>query len=892
MPERLQSRKEHSALPLVIGCLLAVIAGVSALWLYHVEQRVVGSVTAATVIPLIGLLAWSTRKLRLDWARTRERERWLDTTLRSIDDAVVSADRHGRITFMNPVAQQLTGCSEDEARGRRLGDVFKTVERKTREPLDDPVERILASGTQAGTSVKALLLARDGVERTIAERTAPLRDESCALVGAVVVFRDVTEQELAESALRASQSMFRLITDHISDLIAVIDLDGRRIYNSASYERILGAPSALYRTDSFADVHPDDRDFIRGIFAETIRTGIGQRAEYRLVSANGECVYVESVGSVIKDAAGKVEKVLVVSRDIGERRHAEARIRSEKEFSETLINSMPGIFYLYDWRRTILRWNKNFETVTGYTAEEIPRLDPLDFFAPEQKQLVHQRMLKCFAEGSADVEVFIVAKDGRRTPFYVTGLRIAVGERHCMLGVGIDISERLRAEETLRSTMRRLGRQNKVLSEQARSPGITETDLESAYRKITELAANTLEVSRASIWFYNGDQNSVRCADLFETLHQRHSAGVELAANAYPHYFAALATERAIAATDAFTDERTSEFAEGYLRPLGIGAMLDAPIRMGGKMVGVFCNEHTGTPRVWTPDEQNFAGSMADLVSLSLEVFQRRQAEAALREARDNLEIKVEQRTQALKEANEQLKELDRLKSEFVAMMSHELRTPLNSIIGFTGILRQGLAGALNDEQLKQLGMVQFSAKHLLGLINDLLDLSRIESGRMEVEREPFALEDVVREVVESLKPIAQQKKLSLESRLDPPAIALCGDRKKTFQILLNLANNAVKFTERGGVRIEVRADAASVVIDVIDTGIGIRPESMANLFEAFRQVDGSARRTYEGTGLGLYLCRKLASLLSGEIHAGSEFGAGSRFTVTLPREIPSPTTP
>jgi signal transduction histidine kinase len=283
---------------------------------------------------------------------------------------------------------------------------------------------------------------------------------------------------------------------------------------------------------------------------------------------------------------------------------------------------------------------------------------------------------------------------------------------------------------------------------------------------------------------------------------------------------------------------------------------------------------------------------MADLVSLSLEVFQRRQAEAALREARDNLEIKVAERTQELQEANKQLKELDRLKSEFVAMMSHELRTPLNSIIGFTGILRQGLAGPMNDEQLKQLGMVQFSAKHLLGLINDLLDLSRIESGRMEVEHESFALEEVVGEVAQSLEPLAQQKKLTLESQLDPPAIALRGDRKKTFQILLNLANNAVKFTERGGVHIGVRADAASVTIDVIDTGIGIKPESMANLFEAFRQVDGSARRTYEGTGLGLYLCRKLASLLGGRIHAESEFGAGSRFTVTLPREVPTLPTP
>ena len=218
---------------------------------------------------------------------------------------------------------------------------------------------------------------------------------------------------------------------------------------------------------------------------------------------------------------------------------------------------------------------------------------------------------------------------------------------------------------------------------------------------------------------------------------------------------------------------------------------------------------------------------------------------------------------------------------------SHELRTPLNSIIGFTGILRQGLAGPLNDEQMKQLGMVHFSARHLLTLINDLLDLSRIESGKMDVVREDFKIADVVAEVAQSLAPMAAQKHLALETTLDDPALVLHSDRKKCFQVLLNLANNAVKFTDTGRVVLAVRTVADRVELSVTDTGIGIKPENMPQLFEAFRQLDGSARRVYEGTGLGLYLCKQLAAMLGGGITAESAIGKGSRFALTLPRIAP-----
>jgi signal transduction histidine kinase len=454
-----------------------------------------------------------------------------------------------------------------------------------------------------------------------------------------------------------------------------------------------------------------------------------------------------------------------------------------------------------------------------------------------------------------------------------------------VLGVGVDISARLAAEEALRATMRRLERQNIALSEQSRSSALLGGNPEDSLRAIAELAAETLQTARTSIWFYNEPRTHLSCAHLFERETRRHSMGLELAAADYPAYFDALDDERAIAADDAATDPRTREFLPGYLTPLGITSMLDAPIRVGGRMVGVVCNEHIGPARTWEPDEENFAGSVADLVSLALEVANRRRAEDALREAHASLEIRVADRTRDLAAANERLQELDRLKSEFLATMSHELRTPLNSIIGFTGILRQGLAGPLNDEQKKQLGMVQFSARHLLGLINDLLDLSRIESGRMGIDREDFPIAEVVAEVVQSLTPMAGQKNLALETETDDPALVLHSDRKKCFQILLNFANNAVKFTNAGRVLIAVQATAASVEISVTDTGIGIKPDSMAQLFEAFRQVDGSARRVYEGTGLGLYLCKKLASMLGGSVSAASDFGHGSRFAFTLPRE-------
>ncbi len=261
-------------------------------------------------------------------------------------------------------------------------------------------------------------------------------------------------------------------------------------------------------------------------------------------------------------------------------------------------------------------------------------------------------------------------------------------------------------------------------------------------------------------------------------------------------------------------------------------------------------------------------------------------AEEALRKAHEELEAKVAERTGELARANIKLKEIDRLKSEFLATMSHELRTPLNSIIGFTGIILKGIAGEINEEQRKQLSMVYGSAKHLLSLINDILDLSRIESGRMEIAVENFHIEEIVSQVEQLLSPMVTQKGLQFITEIQDGIPELRSDRKKIFQILLNLVNNSVKFTNEGEIKIKCRAEDNNLFVTISDTGIGIKEENMAYLFEAFRQIDGTAQRRYQGAGLGLYLCKKLVSLLGGEIWAQSEYGKGSRFMFKLPLKI------
>ncbi|MDD5676509.1 MAG: transporter substrate-binding domain-containing protein [Kiritimatiellae bacterium] len=278
------------------------------------------------------------------------------------------------------------------------------------------------------------------------------------------------------------------------------------------------------------------------------------------------------------------------------------------------------------------------------------------------------------------------------------------------------------------------------------------------------------------------------------------------------------------------------------------------------------------------------------LQAIVRDITGRKRVEEALRATQAGLERRVVERTAELASAKERAESADRVKSAFLATMSHELRTPLNSIIGFTGLLLQGLAGPLNVEQTKQLHMVKASGQHLLDLINDVLDISKIEAGQIEIVNATFDLTESVRKVVHTVTPLADRKQLPLIMQIAPEISQINSDRRRVEQILLNLLSNAIKFTEKGKVTLTVdivpgtrQIPHAACRISVADTGPGIKREDLAKLFLPFRQLDTGLTRQHEGTGLGLAICKRLAERLGGAITVESEWGKGSTFQFTLP---------
>lgn len=654
------------------------------------------------------------------------------------------------------------------------------------------------------------------------------------------------ERRETDAELRAATERFNQIADNIQEVFWMLDLQDQRItYISPAYEIVWGRScQSLYQNaqDYIDAILPEDRHIMfEGLERQMRGERIGM--EYRIQRPTGEIRWIWDRSFPIFDEHGVVVRTAGVATDMTAEKLANLELEALNHELEKRVEERTAQVKQSEMTYRALFENSNdaifLLSPNGHEISANRRAaDMLEYSLDEYLELANrERNAVVSPEQRADAsERFAAAIRGEAVPLYERTLVTRSGRR---LDVEINLS-------TVRDV------NGEIIM------------LQSVVRDITERKRAQEMIRRSSEIFSQFMRRSPIYAYVKEV-----SPDNSLVLQASDNFSEMIGVPGTNMIGRNMFELFPPEFASKIIAD-------DWDVVAKGDMIQV---EELMNGRIYTTIKfPILLGDQTLLAGYTIDITDRKQAEEILRESRDELRL-----------ANAALEKASRLKDEFLASMSHELRTPLTGILGLSEALQMQTYGALSEKQLKSIKTIETSGRHLLELINDILDLSKIEAGKLDLVLEPCSIQSVCQSSLQLVKGMSQQKKINVQFTMDPPSMVIQADMRRLKQMLVNLLSNAIKFTPAGGqvgLAVDGMSQEGSIRMSVWDTGIGIQSSEMDRLFKPFTQLDSSLARQYSGTGLGLSLVHRMADLHGGRVEVESVPGQGSRFTLVLPAAV------
>ncbi|MBK9925880.1 MAG: PAS domain S-box protein [Anaerolineales bacterium] len=570
--------------------------------------------------------------------------------------------------------------------------------------------------------------------------------------------------------------------------------------------------------------------------------------------------------------------VNIYGRDITERKKAEQQLRqSEEKFSKTFRSSPAALLVTRLADGKYLEVNEAYTHIVGYTREELIGHLTTEFniyLYPEQRQEVIRQLQ---AKGALyNYEITIQNKYGEHRTVLASLEGINFNNEACLLSSMLDITERKQAEEKIQLQNERL----KVLHE-IDTAILTSHSLENIIDTALIHVRQLVGCHSVTLTLFDWRANEAEIIGAKGNLETSLQKEAHLPLELFDDLGKTLSQNQQLVITEL--DEAPSSIPQFQtLLKAGLQSVCILPLYSQWKLIGTF-DMFSETRNFFNEESIHLGREVANQVAIA--ISQNNLIED-LRILNAELEQRVINRTTELNQTNIELEHANRVKSEFLANMSHELRTPLNSILGLSESLLERTRGPLNDSQQEYIQTIESSGQHLLDLINDILDLSKVEAGKLDYYPQTVDVSTLCRSSMAFVREQALRRSVDIVYESNTEDLKIYADARRLKQVLVNLLSNAVKFTsERGQVTLEVRAypERDTVQFSVSDTGIGITPDNLRKLFQPFVQVDSALNRQFEGTGLGLTLVQRLTDMHGGSVEVESEVGKGSRFTVNIP---------